>query len=205
MWLSSLFPLRTTESFSTFFNLFQPIIKLILYNRIVAMQIRPNARRMRVLEIIWGLKTHALFDIWSIEHILSGFSVGWFVYEYNRKKAKELLGGINTEISPERIKKLRIKYDLFLILFFAYIWETLEHYLEEGLAGTTVQYWFQGVEFWGNRLITDPLMMILGYMIARSFPKTVWPARCLSLLWLVVHIFIFPHSMYLQTLLWPNS
>lgn len=153
-----------------------------------------------MLEMIWGLKTNALFDIWSIEHVLSGFSVGWFVYEYNQRKVRELLNGMDTGISSEKIKKVQVKYDLFLVLFFAFIWETLEHYLEEGIAGETVQYWFQGVEFWGNRLITDPLMMILGYMFAKRFPRTVWPVRYLSLLWLVAHIFVFPHSMYLQTI-----
>jgi hypothetical protein len=158
-----------------------------------------------MLEEIWGLKTQALFDIWSIEHVLSGFSVGWVVYEYNHRKVKELLNGVNTGISLEKIKKIQVKYDFFLVLFFAYIWETLEHYLEEGIAGAMVQYWFQGVEFWGNRLITDPIMMILGYMLVKRFPRIVWPVRYLSLLWLLVHIFIFPHSMYLQTIFWPNS
>lgn len=158
-----------------------------------------------MLEIIWGLKTHALFDIWSIEHVLSGFSVGWAVYIYNHRKVKELLNGQGKGISLEKIKKIQVKYDLLLVLFFAYGWETLEHYFEEGIAGETVQYWFQGVEFWGNRLITDPLMMILGYMIARSFPRIVWPARYLSLIWLVVHIFLFPHSMYLHTIFLSNS
>ena len=87
------------------------------------------------------------------------------------------------------------------VLFLAYAWETFEHYLEVGLAGTAVEYWFQGVEFWPNRLIFDPLMLIIGYLIAKRYPKLVWPARVLSLAWLLIHIFIFPHSMYLHELL----
>jgi hypothetical protein len=158
-----------------------------------------------MIDILWGLKTHAFFDVWSIEHILSGFSVGWAAYEYNRGKFSELLNGIETRIAEQKIRQIQGKYDVIVVLFFAYIWETLEHYLEAGLAGAAVQYWFQGVEFWGNRLITDPVMMILGYTIAKSYPRTVWPARLLSLIWLVAHIFIFPHSMYLQQLFWPNS
>lgn len=29
-----------------------------------------------MLELIWGLKTHAILDVWTIEHLLSGISVG---------------------------------------------------------------------------------------------------------------------------------
>ena len=81
------------------------------------------------------------------------------------------------------------------------MWESIEHYLEAGLAGYTVEYWFQGVEFWPNRLLADPLMLIIGYMIAKRYPGFVNPARVLSLLWLFVHLFVFPHSMYLHEIL----
>lgn len=158
-----------------------------------------------MIDILWGLKTQAFFDVWSVEHVLSGFSVGWAAYEYNRGKFGELLNGIEARIPTEKMRKVLGNYDVIVVLMLAYWWETLEHYLEAGLAGSAVAYWFQGVEFWGNRLITDPVMMILGYLIARSFPRTVWPARFLSLIWLVVHILVFPHSMYLQHLFWPNS
>ena len=63
-----------------------------------------------------------------------------------------------------------------------------------------VKYWFQGVEFWPNRLIFDPLMLILGYLIVKKYSFLVNPARVLSLIWLLTHIFIFPHSMYLHDL-----
>lgn len=43
-------------------------------------------------------------------------------------------------------------------------------------------------------------MLVLGYYIAKKIPVLVWPARALSLIWLFVHIFIFPDSMYLHTL-----
>ena len=36
---------------------------------------------------------------------------------------------------------------MILVLLIAYIWETAEHYLETGLAGESVQYWFQGWSF----------------------------------------------------------
>ena len=89
-------------------------------------------------------------------------------------------------------------FDLIFVLLAAYAWETVEHYLENGLMGDVVAYWFQGVEFWANRIFADPLITVVGYYIAVGNPKLVTPARILSLMWLLVHVFIFPHSMYLH-------
>ena len=144
--------------------------------------------------IFWGLKTLAAFDVWTFEHILSGLSVGSIVKSKNKKHIKAL----NNKVRSNH--KSVLFFEIIGVLFVAYLWETLEHYLEQGLAGATVQYWFQGTELWVNRLITDPLMLVLGYYLAKRFPKYVWTARILSVVWLVVHIFIFPHSMYLHYL-----
>lgn len=147
-----------------------------------------------MLEILWGLKTHAILDVWTIEHLLSGLSVGSAVKKKNHKVLQKILNVVKHNHHSWW-------FDISGVLFIAYAWETLEHYLEVGLAGSTVEYWFQGVEFWPNRLIADPFMLVLGYMIAKKYPSLVWPARFLSLAWLVVHVFIFPHSMYLQEVL----
>ena len=79
-----------------------------------------------------------------------------------------------------------------------YGWETLEHYLETGLVGDAVVYWFQGVEHWSNRLIADPLMIFAGTWLAYHHRWLNVPAKIFSAAWLIVHIFVFPHSMYLQ-------
>lgn len=147
-----------------------------------------------IWSIIFGLKTHAIFDVWSIEHLLSGVSVGNSVNKTNHREIAKI-------VSKHDHTHHSWHFDLIGVLFLAYAWETLEHYLETGLAGAAVEFWFQGVEFWANRLIADPLMMVLGYAIAKKYPQMVWPARILSLLWLFFHIFVFPHSMYLHTLL----
>tara|TARA_B100000073_G_scaffold330409_1_gene318863 strand:+ start:34 stop:462 length:429 start_codon:yes stop_codon:yes gene_type:complete len=139
--------------------------------------------------MIWGLKTVAFFDIWTIEHLLSGISIGSFSIYLNKKKIKNEFK-IDTHEG--------YYFDMILVLLIAYIWETAEHYLETGLAGETVEYWFQGVEFWANRFISDPLITVFGYFISKYYPITVTPARIISLLWLLIHIFIFPHSMYLH-------
>jgi len=150
-------------------------------------------------EFIWGYKTVAIFDVWTIEHILTGISVGTGVIIHNNKSLGELFSRLAENIiHPQRINFLKYKYDIYLLLFIAYLWETLEHYLETGLAGGAVEYWFQGVEYWPNRLIADPLMLILGYWLAKKLPNIVWPARIISLAWLALHIFVFPHSMYLH-------
>lgn len=151
--------------------------------------------------MIWGVKTISIFDVWTIEHILSGLSIGSAVLVNSHKSLGQVFSNIKEHVfPPKKINYLKIKYDIIFVLFLAYIWETFEHYLETGLLGTKVEYWFQGVEFWPNRLIADPLMLVLGYWIVKKIPKLVWPARVLSLIWLFIHIFIFPHSMYLHTL-----
>lgn len=144
-----------------------------------------------MLEILWGLKTVAIFDVWTIEHVLSGISIGDKVIRHNRRK-------FNLLHIFERHHNVIIHFEVMGVLCLAFGWEMLEHYLEVGLAGTAVAYWFQGVEFWANRLISDPLMLVVGYFIARRFPILIWPARALSLAWLLVHVFAFPHSMYLH-------
>jgi len=131
---------------------------------------------------IWGVKTTALFDAWSFEHLVAGMSVGILVRLVNRREDS-------------------VRLDLVTCLFLAYLWETIEHYLESGLAGAAVCYWFQGVEFWANRVLADPMLTVAGMMIVRTRPSLVWPARAVSATWLVVHIFVFPHSMYLHELL----
>ena len=144
--------------------------------------------------VIFGLKTEAWFDIWSIEHFLSGITVlcvAKFVshkYVFNN----------NSSLSDN----LPLKFYLSFILCLCYMWEAIEFYLEAGYTNIEgVTHWFQGVEFWGNRLITDPLLSVIGASLGIRYPKLLWPARILCLSWLLVHIFYFPHSMYIHELL----
>jgi len=121
---------------------------------------------------------------------LSGISVGHAVKNHHEKLFDKILGKNHNYHSWH--------FNLAGVLCLGYAWEALEHYLETGLAGNGVEYWFQGVELWTNRLIADPLMLVVGYVIAKKYPRFIIPARILSLLWLLIHIFVFPHSMYLQ-------
>lgn len=137
---------------------------------------------------IWGLKTEATFDVWSIEHIIMGISIACFTAWLTQK----IIGQENVSETLQR------RLSLILTLLIAYMWETLEHYLETGLAGQAVAYWLQGVEHWSNRLICDNLMVLLGWWIYNQKKPIIWFARTFSLIWLFVHILIFPHGMYIH-------
>ncbi len=137
----------------------------------------------------FGDKTSSLFDLWSIEHFLTGISIGALVHFFH-----------NGRISERDHKYICIIF----VLFLAYLWEVIEFYLEAGYSNIeAVTYWFQGVEFWGNRIITDPMMVLLGHLVAVRYNTkgVIWSARFLSFTWLFVHVFVFPHCMYLQELL----
>lgn len=139
---------------------------------------------------IWGWKTEAWFDVWSIEHLAMGIGIG------------SLAGMISHTLAPAEAlsKQLRKRFEIFIVLTVSFLWEMIEHYLEAGASIDPVTYWFQGVEFWGNRLITDQLMVVAGVMLYWRWESLKWPVRSFSVLWLAVHIGFFPHSMYLHEL-----
>lgn len=132
---------------------------------------------------LWGLKTVALFDVWSIEHFFMGITVGVIVSYLLRKTPHSTLKFFGA------------------VLVLAYLWELVEYQLEVGHSGIkAVTYWFQGVEYWPNRLGSDPALVLLGAFVSLRYKTVHLPARIISFTWLGVHIFIFPHCMYLQTL-----
>jgi Tat protein secretion system quality control protein TatD with DNase activity len=117
------------------------------------------------------------------------------------------------------IKSFNLQLDLcskskkiisFLIVLAAsLLWECVEHYLESGAvpgyAGERIAHWFQGVEHWSNRLIGDTLAVTAGFVIFYKNRKLAIPAKVFSILWMALHIFVFPDSMYLQRLLFGDG
>lgn len=99
-----------------------------------------------------------------------------------------------------KINIVRYKYELVVVTLIAYFWESIEFYGEIGEWGVVVQRWFYGVEFWPNRVLIDPLLVIMGYILSQKYPVLIWPARIFSVTWMYFHIFVFPHSMYLHEL-----
>lgn len=128
---------------------------------------------------MFGHKTVAWFDLWTIQHILFGVGLTSILRSrFNLKGYRALVGAIAI----------------------AYGWELIEYLAEIGHAGSVIQVWLQGTEFWANRFIADPIIAItLGWFIMRKFPWFNGPAMVASIWWWFFHIVIFPHCMYLQT------
>ena len=123
------------------------------------------------------------------------FSKQIFLIIYQLKPC--FLYSMKSSLSLSRVKIANKEFflEIVLVLLVSFIWETIEHYLETiwPLVG-----WFAGVEFWANRIIFDGFFVLLWFFFIKKFPKYIWPARIFSCLWLLVHIFIFPDSMYLH-------
>ena len=132
-----------------------------------------------LLPELFGHKTTALFDLWSMTHFLSGI-------------------GIMSVIALLRRSGRGVAHPFLLALTMSALWEIIEIYLELGLAGGGVMRWFDGVEHWTNRLITDQLLFVAGVAVAQRRPALIWPAKLASTAWLLAHIFLLPHSMALQ-------
>jgi hypothetical protein len=157
--------------------------------------------------LLFGLKTEAAFDLWSLEHLANGIAMAAVAESLVRKFIQKYVKGAD---ALDDKSALRQTFTFLLVLVFALFWENAEHYVEAGLLpgtlGAAITHWFQGVEHWTNRLIADNLMIMLGWFIYNRHSKReriFWAAKVFSTLWLAVHIFVFPHSMYLQELLVP--
>jgi hypothetical protein len=144
--------------------------------------------------LLWGLKTEAAFDLWSLEHLANGVTMAGAAYFFLRTVLKNMI--------PE---EQRLLFSFVLVLAAALFWENAEHYVEAGLLpgawGERVTLWFAGVEHWSNRLLGDNLMVCLGWFLYIKKPRFAAAAKIFSVLWLLVHVFVFPDSMYLQRLL----
>lgn len=133
---------------------------------------------------LWGEKTVSWFDVWSIEDFIAGISIGGLWLRAGRcrgagrapRKSAYLLG----------------------ILATALLWELVEYCIEAGYVWDRATYWMQGIEFIGNRFITDPLLVIAGSLVAWRRSGQAMFASMFSTVWVSLHVFAFPHCMYLQ-------
>ena len=145
--------------------------------------------------LIFGHKTVAMFDLWSIEHFINGIWCGYAAEKIIRK----IFG------SQELDHKTRMVVSFLIVLAAIMLWECAEHYVEAGvlpgMIGARVTHWFQGVEHWSNRLIGDTITIFLGWIVYHKKNYLGVPAKIFSYVWLGVHIFIFPDSMYLHRVL----
>lgn len=139
--------------------------------------------------IIFGDKTVALFDLWSLEHFFTGCNTALLATYFVKK------------YWPNQDKKITFTLQVLLLLSLELFWESLEYYLEDGISYDAVTYWFQGVEYIGNRLITDPIITVSGLFFIRKFPHVRWFSTIFSIAWLYIHIFVFDNCMALQNML----
>lgn len=163
-------------------------------------------------------EANGIFDLWSITHIFLGIIVGAIIQKINQNKIQTFAENLFEKIiiniqtkAPESIKILKkIKKDTFFqifhfditgVLLIAYIWEAIEHYMELGAFSLELAQYLNGTESWANRLITDPLMLVVGYAIAYKYPKMYYPALIIIIIWYTVHFFFFPDLMYLHRFL----
>lgn len=137
---------------------------------------------------LWGEKTVAWFDVWSVEHFIAGMAFGSLWLWLARLQAER------GQYHPATQQHLYVAN----ILALAYLWEAVEFYIEAGYVWDRATYWMQGVEFIGNRLLTDPLLTLAGALAVQRKIVLRHFARIFTLLWLGTHIFVFPHSMYLH-------
>ncbi|MDR3160703.1 MAG: hypothetical protein LBU28_03715, partial [Spirochaetaceae bacterium] len=127
--------------------------------------------------LIWGFKTEAAFDVWSLEHLANGIAMG------------AVARRVTAAWFPQPLTPGQRRFvEFILVLLLALSWENIEHYVEAGvlpgLIGERITFWFQGVEHWTNRLIADTLMVLLGWYIYTKQNRLFWIARIFSALWL---------------------
>jgi hypothetical protein len=139
--------------------------------------------------LIFGDKTLALLDLWSLEHFFAGCN------------SAVMIGFLVKKYLPDCDEKNTFRFQFLFLLILELYWESLEYYLEDGASIDAVTYWFQGVEHISNRLISDPLVTVAGLFAIRRFPQLKWPAIIFSSVWLCFHLFVFDHCMAVQDMI----
>jgi hypothetical protein len=149
---------------------------------------------------LFGFKTEAMLDLWSLEHFANGVAMA------------AIADLISVKILPRVFKTgalspaIRRTLSFVMVLVIALFWEVAEHYVEAGVlpgtVGAAVTYWFAGIEHWSNRLIGDNLMVMLGwYVYDRRHEKNKWLPQIFKIfttIWMLAHIFFFDNSMAFQ-------
>lgn len=141
---------------------------------------------------LFGDKTVSVFDLWTLEHFLAGLAGAWLVRKIGESYFPEIF-------KTQNLSKQFLILAALIALPMTLLWECIEFYLEAGYTHNDgITYWFQGVEYWANRIIGDPVITLAGGYLGLRYPHLIIPTRFVSLAWVALHVFFFPHSMYLQ-------
>ncbi|MEA1929668.1 MAG: hypothetical protein U9M92_02180 [Patescibacteria group bacterium] len=132
------------------------------------------------LPCLLGNRNVAIFDLWSIQHFLSGIIIAALLAKFFVKS-----------------KSLAIGEYILVILIIAMSWEAMELAMEKGVVGQIVSHWKDNHEHWGNRLIGDLLMVVLGGLLGRKYSWTWKIATIPAALWLILNA-ISPTNIFIQ-------
>lgn len=136
--------------------------------------------------IFFGDKTVALFDLWSLEHFFTGCNTAALLTFFSKKYLREY------------DQKSQALFQVMLMILLELFWEIIEHYLEAGISIDAVTHWFQGVEYFWNRVLCDPIITVSGLFFIRKFPRVKIFAAVFSVVWLYVNIFVYSDCMGLN-------
>jgi hypothetical protein len=93
---------------------------------------------------LWGSKTEAVFDWWSVGHIFTYYALTKFLF----------------------LEHLPFKDAILILIFFGYSWEFVERILENM---DHHKRFFKEKEGWMNRYMGDILADIVGFLLAWQF------------------------------------
>jgi hypothetical protein len=130
--------------------------------------------------ILVGDHSEAVFDLWSLQHFCAGILLASIL-----KQGKVLRSWREV---------------LAIVLFLELCWEGIELTMEAGLFGQAVAHWKNGFEHWSNRLIGDPLMVVVGAFVAKRFSQSWKIAFIPAMIWLFVNV-LSPNGMHVQHVL----
>ena len=176
---------------------------------------------------IFGDKNNSFFDVWSLEHIITGMSMSYFFLLFNGPFSKAMkkhtihqlktIQASKNKYSHAQIKEIqnilqnkdtenKIIHHSLIVISIALAWEIIEHYMETTSFKTygielyfhNAQIWFSGVEIFTNRFFVDVFLVYLGWYFVRQRPTLSEIAAPISLLWLLTHILVFKDSMFLH-------
>jgi len=133
--------------------------------------------------ICFGHKTAAMFDLWSVQHFFSGI----------------FLSPICCFIMDPKNRSPKLFVWLVAMIYFIFSWEIYELFAETNGFGPLITTWKDGFEHWSNRLISDPLLVLIGGVTQRNFnsKKLLRVAIIYTSLWAFINV-LAPTCMYIQ-------
>jgi len=129
--------------------------------------------------VLFGDRRFAFFDLWTVQHFLSGIFLGFVILS---------------------IKKVQFWKYILLVLLASLLWEMTELLMEYGFLGKSVSDWKFGYELIYNRLIIDPLSVLLGGIVFWYFRRAIYFAMIPLIAWLSINV-MSSNSMYVQNVI----